>query len=87
MSKGGAAFLTDKRIKPSTPVTIKIAIPDHSSPLEIQCTARWIAKNREESYRFQVGVSFNTYGDNKKQNRPEILELFTKLEGKYTNSM
>ena len=59
---------------------INLAIPDNDSSLEILCTTRWIAKNREESYRFQTGISFNTYGDNKNQNQPEILEVLNKLE-------
>ena len=87
ISKGGASFLTDQRIKPGSPIVIKLTIPDIDSPLEIICTTRWIAKNREESYRFQTGLSFNTYGDNKNQNRPEILDTLNNLEINFANIM
>ncbi len=89
ISKGGASFLTDQRIKPGSPIMIKLTIPDLVSnidlPLEILCKTRWIARNREESYRFQTGISFNTYGDNKNQNPLEILEIFNKLEKETCN--
>ena len=72
--------LINERIKIGSALIINLTIPEIDLPLEIFCTTRWIAKNREESYRFQTGISFNTYGDNKNQNRPEILEVFNKLE-------
>ena len=80
LSKGGASFLTNERFKIGSTLMINLTIPDIDSSLEILCTTRWIAKNREESYRFQTGISFNTYGDSKNQNHPEILEAFNKLE-------
>jgi hypothetical protein len=84
MSKGGASFLTDQRIKPGSVLMIRLTIPGVDLSYEILCTARWVARNREESYRFQTGISFNTYGDNKNQNRPEILEMLNKLEENFT---
>ena len=84
MSKGGASFLTDQRIKPGSAIVIKLTIPDIDSPIEIHCTTRWIAKNREESYRFQTGISFNTYGERKSQNSPEVLKTFNRLEKNFT---
>ena len=84
MSKGGASFLTDQRIKPGSAIVIKLTIPDIDSPLKILCTTRWIAKNREKSYRFQTGISFNTYGESKNQNSPEVLKTFNRLEKNFT---
>ncbi len=84
MSKGGASFLTNQRIKPGSAIIVKFTIPGIDSPLEISCTTRWIARNREESYRFQTGISFNTYGKNKNQNQLEILEVFNELEENFT---
>ncbi|MCK5097337.1 MAG: PilZ domain-containing protein [Desulfobacteraceae bacterium] len=84
MSKGGASFLTDQRIKPGSVLMVKLTIPDVDLSYEILCTARWVARNREESYRFQTGISFNTYGDNKNQNRPEVFEMLNKLEENFT---
>ncbi len=84
MSKGGASFLTDQRIKPGSILMVKLTIPDINSPIEIIGTTRWITKNREESYRFQMGISFNQYGEGRNQNRSEILDMFKELEKKYT---
>ncbi len=85
VSKGGASFLTNSRLKPGTVIIIKLLIPNTDSTFEILCTTRWITKNREESYRFQTGISFNTYGERKNQNSPEILEVFNKLEKEISN--
>lgn len=85
VSKGGASFLTNSRLKPGTVIIIKLLIPDTDSPLEILCNTRWVSKNREESYRFQTGISFNSYGKSKNQNPPEILEIFNKLEKEVCN--
>ncbi|MCP3898719.1 MAG: PilZ domain-containing protein [Desulfobacteraceae bacterium] len=84
MSKGGASFLTNQRIKPGSILMVKLTIPDINSPIEIIGTTRWITKNREESYRFQMGISFNQYGEGRNKNRSEILDMFKELEKKYT---
>lgn len=84
ISKGGASFLTDQRIKPGSNLVIKLTIPELSSSFEILCKTKWIAKNREESYRYKMGIAFNTYGESRNQNKPEILELFNRLEENFT---
>ncbi len=85
MSKGGASFLTNQHIKPGAAIIVKFTIPDIEFPFEILCTTRWIARNREESYRFRTGISFNTYGDGKHQNKFEILEKLKELEQRLCN--
>ncbi len=80
MSMGGASFLTNQRIKPGSAIIVKFTIPDINFPLEILCTTRWIARNREESYRFRTGISFNAYGNGRHQNKLEILEKLKELE-------
>ncbi len=84
MSKGGASFLTDQRIKPGSILMVKLTIPDINLPIEIFCTTRWVAKNLEESYRFQTGISFHKYGEGRNQNKSKILDMFIELEKKYT---
>ncbi len=83
LSKGGASFLCNQRIKPCSSIIVKIIIPGMENPLEIIATTRWIARNREESYRFQTGVSFNTYGKGRNQNSPQILKKLMHLEASF----
>lgn len=80
ISRGGLCFVTNDRIKVGLPVHIKIQIPGLDHPPEIQATVRWISRNREESYRYQTGVSFNAYGEGKKDNPAKILTLIKTLE-------
>ncbi|MCP3875018.1 MAG: PilZ domain-containing protein [Desulfobacteraceae bacterium] len=87
ISMGGASFLTNQRIKTGSAIIVKFTIPDIDFPLELEvlCTTRWIARNREESYRFRTGISFNTYGNGKHQNKFEILEKLKELEQRLCN--
>ena len=83
MSRGGARFLTNDRIKLGLSVKVKLAIPDAKQAPEINAVVRWVSKNREESYRYQTGIAFNAYGDGKKENPTEILSFIKSLESKY----
>ena len=47
---------------------------------EIIAVVKWISKNPEQSYRYQTGLAFNSYGEGKNQNPKEILRLFENLE-------
>jgi Tfp pilus assembly protein PilZ len=80
ISRGGARFLTNERIKVGLPVRIKLAIPDTEQQPEINAIVRWVSRNREESYRYQTGVSFNPYGNGKKANPAEVLDFIKTLE-------
>ena len=80
ISRGGLRFLTNDRIKVGLPVQIRLTIPGVDFQPEIKAIVRWISKNREESYRYQTGVSFNAYGDRKKENPLEILAFIESLE-------
>ena len=80
ISKGGAQFLCNERLKAGKQLEIKILIPGHPEPLEILSDVRWIAKNREQSYTYQTGIAFHPYGDLKHQNPTEILDALVRLE-------
>ena len=85
ISRGGLRFLTDERPKIGLAVKIKLTIPGADHQPEISGTVRWISRNWEESYRYQIGVSFNAYGDRKKDNSPEILSFIKSLEPEYSS--
>lgn len=80
LSRGGAKFVCHHRLKAGTEISALFAIPSFENRLEILCTVRWVARNSEESYPYQVGISFQAYGGGKKENPPEILEALKKIE-------
>jgi Tfp pilus assembly protein PilZ len=80
MSRGGLKFLCNDRMGPGESVVVKLNIPGTDEQLEIKAIVRWISRNREESYRYQTGVSFNSYGTGKKDNPVDILSLLKTLE-------
>lgn len=80
LSKGGAKFLCHQRLSPGKQITIKLNIPHIDPALEILASVKWISKNPEQSYRYQTGISFNSYGERKGQNSAEILSLLEGLE-------
>jgi Tfp pilus assembly protein PilZ len=83
MSKGGAGFLCNERLKAGTSLVIKIRIPSISEELEIISEVKWISKNFEQSYRYRTGIAFTSYGEEKSQNPKEILTRLETLETKY----
>lgn len=80
MSKGGAKFLCNERLKAGKSITIKIEVPGKNQQVEILADVRWITKNPEQSYHYQTGIAFNSYGSKKNENSMEILTFFESLE-------
>lgn len=85
LSKGGAQFLCNQRLKVGKELKIKIDIPNQDQVLEIISDVRWIAKNREQSYAYQTGIAFHSYGDKKNENPMEILSTLETLEKQATD--
>mgnify|MGYP006308797177 FL=1 len=83
LSRGGAKFVCHSRLKAGMEIDALFDIPHLESPLEIICTVRWVARNPEESYPYQVGVSFKAYGRRKNENPPEILDTLKKIEKEF----
>lgn len=80
ISRGGLRFLTNERPKIGLTVKIKMTVPDADYQPEINGVVRWVSKNRERSYRYQTGVSFNPYGGGRKENPSEVLSFIQSLE-------
>ncbi|MCP4723068.1 MAG: PilZ domain-containing protein [Desulfobacteraceae bacterium] len=80
LSRGGAKFLCNQRLAPGKRITIKLEIPGMDQSHEILASIKWISKNLEKSYRYQTGISFNSYGVRKNENSMEILSFLKALE-------
>jgi len=85
MSRGGANFLCDQRLSAGTKLIVKVIIPGMQTDTEIMAGVKWISKNREQSYRYQTGIAFNSYGEGKNKNPKKILSLLEKLEKLYNS--
>ncbi len=84
ISKGGLKFLNNNKINAGTAVVLKLNIPEIPATIQVKACIRWIAKNPESSYRYQIGVSFNSYGKSKNENSLKVLSLLKSLEEKFT---
>jgi len=62
---------------------IKLNIPETDEQPEIRGIVRWISRNREQSYRYQTGMSFNSYGHGKQENPVQILSFLQSIESSY----
>jgi hypothetical protein len=80
MSRGGAKFLCNQRLKAGAVLIIKLNIPGVETEPEIITDVKWISKNPEQSYRYQIGIAFNAYGTRKNENPIALLSTFQKLE-------
>jgi hypothetical protein len=83
ISRGGVRFLTQNTIKAKTPVSLQISVPGERIPLNLKGHVRWLSFNPGKSYKYQVGVQFNTYGEKKEQNYPGTLVKIIALEQKF----
>lgn len=83
MSKGGARFLCNQRLKAGSTLMVKVTIPGVETGPEIMADVKWISKNPEQSYRYQTGIAFKPYGRGKNENQRDLLTLFETLELKF----
>ncbi len=82
MSRGGLKFLCDERLRAGQGIVIKLNIPGVDHHPEIFADVRWVSRNLEQSYRYQTGVAFNSYGEGRNENPMEILNFLKMLEKK-----
>jgi hypothetical protein len=72
--------LCNQRLKAGAVLIIKLNIPGVETEPEIITDVKWISKNPEQSYRYQIGIAFNAYGTRKNENPIALLSTFQKLE-------
>lgn len=83
ISRGGLRFVSQSPIKINQKITMKISVPGERIPLNIKGRVRWAAANAGKSYKYQIGVQFNPYGEKKGQNIPSSLVKIIALEQKF----
>jgi Tfp pilus assembly protein PilZ len=84
LSRGGMRFVCQNQIKINTRITMKMSIPGERIPLVLKGDVRWAAPNPGQSYKHQIGVQFNPYGEKKGQNYPGNLVKIIALEQKFS---
>ncbi len=86
LSRGGLRFLSQEELKIGNPIILKVSVPGERIPLELQGQIKWVAPNVGMSYKYQIGVQFNPYGEKKGQNYPGALVKIIALEQKFAPS-
>ncbi len=83
ISRGGLRFLCQNELKVNSKVTLKISIPGENIPLIQKGVVRWSSFAVGKSYKYQIGVQFNPYGEKKDHNYPGNLVKIIALEQKF----
>jgi Tfp pilus assembly protein PilZ len=87
ISRGGVRFMGKKLFTISSQVSLKISLPEESSPLILKGRVRWTSLNPAMSYKYQIGIQFDPFALKKGCNHPEVLEKIMKLEQKFLANM
>jgi len=80
ISRGGAKFLCNERLRAGIELMVKLNIPGIQETPEIIASVRWISKNPEQSYKYQTGIAFNSYGTGKNENPLSLLAFMKDME-------
>lgn len=83
MSRGGLRFLCQNEMKIDSKITLNISVPGEKIPLSLKGVVRWSSFAVGKSYKYQIGVQFNPYGEKKDQNYPGNLVKIIALEQKF----
>ncbi len=86
VSRGGANFVCNERLKVGGAIAVLISIPSLEKPLALLARVRWVSMNPEQSYRFITGIAFNPFGTGRNKNSPGILDEIKKLEAEYATA-
>lgn len=86
ISRGGIHFLTQNLLKFRSKVEVAVFVPGEVTPFYLKGKIIWCTFNPGKSYKYQVGLQFNPYGEEKNQNPPSVLLRLASLEEKFTNA-
>lgn len=86
LSRGGVRFLTQKPLKFKSKIILQVSVPGERIALNLRGRVRWSTFNAGKSYKYQAGVQFNPYGEEKVQNYPGALVKIIALEQKFLES-
>ncbi len=82
MSRGGVKFLSKNPLDINADITLKISVPGERIALTFHGKIRWISFI-ESKHQYQVGVTFNPYGEKEGHNYPGNLVKIISLEQKF----
>jgi Tfp pilus assembly protein PilZ len=83
ISRGGVRFLGKKLFAIASKISLKISLPDETSPFILRGRVRWTALNPAMDYKYQIGIQFDPFDWKKGCNHPEVLEKIMRLEKKF----
>jgi Tfp pilus assembly protein PilZ len=83
LSLGGLRFLTQKNLKVNTKLSMKVSYHEKDGSFHLRGKVKWTISNPGFSYKYQVGIQFNPYGDKEGLNSPEEFTKIKTLEWKY----
>jgi Tfp pilus assembly protein PilZ len=83
MSRGGLRFICQTALKIDSKLSLEVSVPGERTRLQLKGKVIWAAVNPGKSYKYQIGVQFNTYGEKKGQNYPGTLVKIIELEQKF----
>ena len=83
LSRGGLRFLCQNELKINGKIELQVSVPGEKIPLAQKGIIRWSSFAAGQSYKHQIGVQFNAYGEKKDQNYPGNLVKIIALEQKF----
>jgi len=83
LSRAGIRFQGQRLLDINSENVVRISIPGERVPLILKGQVRWQAFDFEK-YKYQAGVQFNPYGENKEENYPGLIAKIIELEHKFT---
>lgn len=83
LSLGGLRFLTQNNLKVNSKLSMKVSYHEKDGTFYLLGKVQWTISNPGFSYKYQVGVQFNPYGDREGLNGSEEYSKIKSLELKY----
>jgi Tfp pilus assembly protein PilZ len=85
ISRGGLRFLTQERLAVGTEIYMEVLAPGEEGPLVVTGRVTWNSQNPEKSYKYQIGIQFAPYGEQRHYNPPEALKKIIAWEERFRN--
>jgi len=86
ISRGGLLFLSQEKFFFNDRLIVLISFPEEEVPLMMKARVRWADRNPGLSYKYMIGIQFDSYGRKKRYNHPSGLDKLIELEKKFLKS-
>jgi hypothetical protein len=84
LSRAGIRFQGQRLLDINSENIMRISVPGERVPLILKGQVRWQAFDFEK-YKYQAGIRFNPYGENKEENYPGLMTKIIELEQKFSS--